>query len=122
MARCLNTGCGGPAARLFPKAAAGWVVSEFGRHGSKRKEAPSPGKDQSAGGGDDEDDGKGGGGRGGGRMLAQPIRAARTTSPLRGPISICSTLHHSVNCQDHMPQMSGAVDNLQNRSPLFRKA
>lgn len=78
MARCLNTGCGGPAARLFPKAAAGWVVSEFGRHGSKRKEAPSPGKDQSAGGGDDEDDGKGGGGRGGGRMLAQPIRAART--------------------------------------------
>jgi hypothetical protein len=57
MARCLNTGCGGPAARLFPKAAAGWVVSEFGRHGSKRKEAPSPGKDQSAGGGDDEDDG-----------------------------------------------------------------
>uniref|UniRef100_A0A0E0IKC6 Uncharacterized protein n=1 Tax=Oryza nivara TaxID=4536 RepID=A0A0E0IKC6_ORYNI len=36
--------------------------------------------------------------------------------------SVAFSVSDSVNCQDHMPQMSGAVDNLQNRSPLFRKA
>lgn len=35
--------------------------------------------------------------------------------------SVAFSVSDSVNCQDHMPQMSGAVDNLQNRAPSFVK-